>query len=150
MKRDGRLLGLDLGSRRIGVAVTDSGRSVATGITAIQRSGDRGRDHAGILNLVDEYSAVGVVVGVPYSLDGSPGPAALAALDEAEELRAVLASVGVEVDTVDERLTTVTAAGSLRAAGQKAKRARRVIDQTAAAVILQSWIDGRSREEVGG
>jgi len=141
MRHDGRLLGLDLGARRIGVAVTDSGRTLATGVTAVERSGDRSRDHAAVIGLVEEYEAAGVIVGVPYSLTGGTGPAAAAALEEVEQLRAALASLGVEVDTVDERLTTVSAAGALRAAGKKSKKARSVIDQTAAAVLLQSWID---------
>ena len=143
MRRDGRLLGLDLGSRRIGVAVTDSGRSVATGVSTIQRSGDRSRDHAAVLALAQEYDVVGVIVGVQYSLDGRAGPAAASALEETDQLRRTLAGAGLDVDTVDERLTTVAAAGTLRAAGRKAKSARSVIDQTAAAVLLQSWIDRR-------
>lgn len=145
MKREGRLLGLDLGTRRIGVAVSDSGCAVATGVTAIGRSGDRARDHAAVAALVEEYEAVGVVVGIPYSLSGGTGPAAVSALEEVGQLRAAL---GVEVDTVDERLTTVAAAGSLRATGRRGRSARDVIDQTAAAVILQSWLDrGNGGEE---
>ena len=144
MRRDGRLLGLDLGGRRIGVAVTDSGRTLATGVTAIERSGDQRRDHAAIASLVEEYSAVGIVVGVPYSLSGGTGPAAAAALEEIEQLRE---NLGIDVETVDERLTTVAAAGALRASGRRAKSARAVIDQTAAAVLLQSWIDRRAQQE---
>lgn len=144
MRRDGRLLGLDLGSRRIGVAVTDSDRTLASGVTAIERSSDRARDHAAVAALVEEYGAVGVVVGVPYSLSGATGPAAQAALEEIDQLRGALE---VEVDTVDERLTTVAAAGALRASGRRARQARAVIDQTAAAVLLQSWIDRQARAE---
>jgi putative Holliday junction resolvase len=138
MSPDGRLLGLDLGSRRIGVAVTDSARTVATGVSTVERSGDRARDHAAIAALVEEYGVVGVVVGVPYSMSGEKGPAAAAALEEVWELRAALP---VEVDTVDERLTTVAAQGALRASGRKARSSRSVIDRTAAAVLMQSWID---------
>ncbi|HMC39265.1 MAG TPA: Holliday junction resolvase RuvX [Acidimicrobiales bacterium] len=134
----GRLLGLDLGSRRIGVAVSDSGRTVATGVTVVPRAGDRAAEHAAIAGLAGEYGVVGVVVGVPYSMSGAAGPAAAGVLAEVEELRAVL---GVEVSTVDERLTTVQAAGALRAAGRSERRRRPVVDQTAAAVILQSWMD---------
>ncbi len=134
----GRLLGLDLGSRRIGVAVTDSGRTVATGVGNVERSGARARDHAAIATMVEEYGATGVVVGVPYSGSGATGPAAAAPREEIAELRAAL---GVPVDTVDERLTTVAAAGALRTSGRKGRRARQVIDRTAAAVLLQSWVD---------
>ena len=111
-------------------------------MTAIERSADRARDHAAVAALVEEYGAVGVVVGVPYSLTGAAGPAAQAALEEIDQLRAAL---DVEVDTVDERLTTVAAAGALRASGRRARQARAVIDQTAAAVLLQSWIDRQAR-----
>lgn len=138
---EGRLLGLDLGARRIGVAVTDSSRTVATGVQALIRSGSRERDHAAIAGLVSDYGAVGVVVGVPLSLSGEAGPAARAVLDEVAELSAGL---DVEVETVDERLTTVAAAGALRAAGRSGRRQRQVVDQTAAAILLQTWIDRES------
>lgn len=138
MNPDGRLLGIDLGSRRIGVAVTDSGRTLATGATTIHRTGNRAAEHASIATLVSEYGAVGVIVGVPYTMAGASGPAAVAALAEIEELAAVLP---VPVETVDERLTTVVAAARLTAAGRPARRQRSVIDQTAAATLLQTWID---------
>ncbi len=124
------------------MAVTDSGQTVATGVTVVERTGDQRHDHAAVTALVEEYQAVGVIVGVPYSLSGDPGPAATAALAEAEELRRAL---GVDVETVDERLTPVAAAGALRASGRDARRSRGVIDQTAAAMLLQTWIDRRAR-----
>lgn len=136
--KEGRLLGLDVGSRRIGVAVSDSARRVATGASVVVRSGDRGQDHAAIAQLVDEYGAVGVVVGMPYSLSGERGPAALSVHDEVEALRRRL---GVDVETIDERFTTVSAAAALRASGRRGRRARAVIDQTAAATLLQTWLD---------
>jgi putative holliday junction resolvase len=137
----GRLLGVDLGSRRIGVAVTDSGQTVATGVTALTRSGDRAVDHRALAALVSEYGAVGVVVGLPISLAGHAGPAAQGVLDEVAEIRA---SVGVEVATEDERLTTRQAAGALRAGGRRRRDQRHVIDQSAAAVFLQTWVERRS------
>jgi putative holliday junction resolvase len=140
----GRVIGLDLGSARIGVAVTDSEQRLATGVDRIDRSGDRALDHDAVVRLVEEYAAVGVVVGLPVSMSGRDGPAARAVRQEVAELRRVLA---VDVDTVDERLTTVTAARDLRAAGRKARNQRGVIDQTAAAVLLQSWADGRWSEQ---
>jgi putative holliday junction resolvase len=140
----GRVLGLDLGSARIGVAVTDSEQRLATGLDRIDRTDDRCADHATVARLVEEYRAVGVVVGLPLSMSGRPGSAAQSIQEEVAELRRVLA---VEVDTVDERLTTVTAARGLRAAGRKARDQRRVIDQTAAAVLLQSWADRRRSDQ---
>jgi putative Holliday junction resolvase len=138
MKAEGRLLGLDLGSRRIGVAVTDSGRAVATGVQALARSRDRRTDHAAVARLVAEYEAVGVVVGVPWSLSGEAGPAAQHVLAEVTELRSAL---DVDVITVDERLTTVAASGALRAGGRSSRSQRDVVDQTAAAMILQTYVD---------
>ena len=140
----GRVIGLDLGSARIGVAVTDSGQRLATGVDRIDRSGDRSTDHAAVALLVEEYEAVGVVVGLPLSMSGRAGSAARAISQEVAELRRMLA---VDVDTVDERLTTVSAARDLKAAGRKARDQRGVIDQTAAAVLLQSWVDRRRSEQ---
>ncbi len=138
---DRRSLGLDLGERRIGVALCDSGGLLATPYEVVPRSGDRLRDHRRIAELVDEAGAVRVVVGLPTSLGGDAGPAALAVLAEIEQLRVALS---VPVCTHDERLTTVTAQRSLRQAGVNTKKGRKVIDQVAAAVILQAWLDAAS------
>jgi putative holliday junction resolvase len=138
-----RAVGLAIGTRRIGVALSDSGGTVATPYDTLERSGDRTRDHERIAALVDEAGAEIVVVGLPLSLDGSTGPAAHAILDEAGELGARLP---VPVVTWDERLTTVEAERSLREMGVKGAERRRVVDRLAATVILQSWLDaGRPR-----
>ena len=136
----GRVLGLDLGTKRIGVAVSDPDRRVATPIEVVARSGDRQRDHRAIAGLVQEWEAERVVVGLPLSLDGSTGPAAQAALAEVDELAAV---VGVPVDTADERMTSVTANRALDALDVRGPARRRIVDKVAAAVILQSWLDAR-------
>ncbi len=81
-----------------------------------------------------------VVVGLPLSLDGTVGPAARAVLQEVKALRK---RVAVAVVTHDERLSTVTATSSLQAHGVDARRGRSVVDQVAAAIILQSWLDGQ-------
>jgi putative holliday junction resolvase len=133
-----RALGLDLGTRRIGVALSDSAGLVATPHDVLTRSNDRARDHGRIAALVDESGAGVVVVGLPLSLDGTVGPAARGVLGEADELRARLP---VSVVTWDERLSTVEAQQRLRAAGVKGRKGRRVVDQVAATVILQSWLD---------
>lgn len=133
-----RALALDLGTKRIGVAASDAGGVLASPRTTVERSGDRRRDHVRIAALVAEEEAGIVVVGLPRSLDGSNGPAADAALAEVEELAEVLA---VPVVTHDERFTTVTAHEQLRAAGVDGRRRRTVIDQQAAAVLLQTWLD---------
>jgi putative Holliday junction resolvase len=136
----GRVLGLDLGTKRIGVAISDPDRRVATPIEVVTRSGDRARDHRAIAALVDEWEAERVVVGLPLSLDGSTGPAAQAALAEVDELAGV---VGVPVDTTDERMTSVTANRALDALDVRGPARRNDVDKVAAAVILQSWLDAR-------
>jgi putative holliday junction resolvase len=133
-----RAVALDIGTRRIGVALSDSGGTVATPYEVVTRSGDRTRDHGRIAALVSEADATIVVVGLPLSLDGSVGPAAEAILAEVDELRAAL---GVPVVTWDERLSTVEAERSLRAMGVRRGQRRQVVDQVAATVILQSWLD---------
>jgi putative Holliday junction resolvase len=89
--------------------------------------------------VVEEYDAVGLIVGLPLSLSGKVGPAATAILAEVEELRSDL---GIPCETHDERFTTVTAAESLAASGRRGAKQRALVDQVAAAIILQSWIDG--------
>lgn len=133
-----RAVALDIGTRRIGVALSDSGGTVATPYEVVTRSGDRARDHRRIAGLVEEAGAAVVVVGLPLSLDGSLGPAARTVLAEVDELRAAL---DVDIVTWDERLSTVEAERSLRVMGVKKGNRRRVVDQVAATVILQSWLD---------
>ena len=140
-RRPGRVAALDLGSRRIGVAFSDSRRSLASPWGAIERSGDPVRDREAVVAAVEEVEARTVVVGLPLSLSGAPGPAARSALGEAAALRALLEPLGISVETADERFTTVEAQRSLRAAGRGAKVSRRVVDSAAAMVLLQSWLD---------
>ena len=137
----GRAIGLDLGDRRIGVAVCDVDRTVATPYETLKRVGNRPLEHGRIGEIVTETAATVVVVGLPLSLDGSAGPAARKVLSEVKALRKSLADAGVEVVTHDERNSTVTAGHSLADAGVDGRRRRDVVDQLAAAVILQSWID---------
>jgi putative Holliday junction resolvase len=138
-------LGLDLGSRRIGVAVSDSGGRLATPIATLERAGggNRAADHRAIADIVDEWSAEIVAVGLPLSLDGTVGPAAQAVLDEVAELATALT---VPVQTVDERFTTVTAGQHLRSSGVRGKARASLIDQPAAAVLLQSWLDRQENQ----
>jgi putative Holliday junction resolvase len=137
-----RVLGLDLGSKRVGVAVSDRSGTIATPLLVLQRTGSLDEDHRRIAALVAEEEAERVVVGLPLSLDGSMGPAARGAVAEAEALATV---VGVPVETYDERLTTVTAESALREAKMRAQARRRLVDKVAAAVMLQAWLDGRPR-----
>jgi|LakMenEpi03Aug12_release.lakeMendotaPanAssembly.Ray.scaffolds.fasta_scaffold147758_2 putative Holliday junction resolvase len=136
--RVGRVLGLDLGSKRVGIAVSDRSGLIATPFSVLQRSGSERRDHAAIAKLVEEEECERIVVGLPLSLDGSMGRAAKSAVAEAERLATV---VNVPVETYDERLTTVSAERALIEAKMRADARRRVVDKVAAAVMLQSWID---------
>lgn len=136
-----RALGIDLGGKRIGIAISDNDGKVATPLQVLTRSKNTKEDHKKINNLVSEWEAEFVVVGMPYSLNGDKGPAAKAVEKEVEELASV---VSVPVDVHDERLTTVIAAQELSLQGLDNKRQRKVIDQVAASVILQSWLDNRA------
>jgi putative holliday junction resolvase len=137
----GRVAALDLGTRRIGVAFSDSGRTLASPWGMIERTGDPQRDRTAVVDAVREVEASTVVIGLPLSLSGQVGPAARSALDETAALRALLEPLGVSVETADERFTTVEAARSLRSAGRTGKKARQVIDSAAAMVLLQAWLD---------
>lgn len=137
------MVGFDLGARRIGVAVTDSDGRLAVPHSTIERSGDPSADIGRMAAVASELGAGRVVVGLPLGLDGRVGAAARAALDEAGALGAALADTDVEVDTFDERLTTVTAERALVQSGRRGRARRRVVDRSAAAVMLQAWLDAR-------
>ena len=141
MTTAGRVVGVDLGSKRVGVAVSDAGGVLASPYEVLERTGDLARDRARLKSIVEEVEAVRVVVGLPLSMDGSVGRAATAALEEAEVLAGVLAPVPVE--TFDERLTTVSADRSMMQRKMDAKARRKVVDKVAAAVLLQAWLDRR-------
>jgi putative Holliday junction resolvase len=134
-----RALGVDLGTRRIGLALSDPSRTVATPHEVLRRSGDAAADRRAIVDTARRQDANVIVVGLPLSLSGRSGPAARAALEEVEALRAVAGNI--EVTVHDERLTTVTAERALTEAGLRREARRRVVDKVAAAVMLQSWLE---------
>ena len=135
-----RVLALDLGSKRIGMAVSDADGRVATPIGTLERHGDRPRLHREIAALVREWDAELLLLGLPIDLAGAAGPAAANVLAERDELAAV---VGVPVEVHDERLTTRMADRALRERGDLDGPARRkLVDQVAASIILQDWLDG--------
>jgi putative holliday junction resolvase len=138
-----RALGIDLGSKRIGIAVSDRTGTIASPLTMIPRSGSVRRDHEQIRKLAVEEEAEMLVVGLPLNMNGSSGPAAKAAIAEADALATV---VGVPVITFDERRTTVTADRALIEAGISAQARRKLVDKVAAAVMLQAWLDGRASQ----
>jgi len=137
-----RVVGVDLGTRRVGLARSDPSGRLASPWRVLHRTGDHAADRRALAEAVQEAEAATVVVGMPLSLDGRRGPAAQRAEMEIAALRAALEPHHVAVETVDERMTTVSAQAALRAAGIRGRRHRDVIDAAAAAVLLQAWLDG--------
>ena len=140
MTERGRVLGLDLGDARIGVAISDDDRRLAVPIGTIRTGAPT--DLKSIAELVREHSVTLVVLGQPLLLSGEAGERAHHAERFAEALRGVLP---VPVVLQDERLSTVEAERALRATGAKGRVRRRHIDRSAATVILQSWLDASAR-----
>lgn len=136
----GRRLGVDVGTVRIGVSVSDPDGILATPVETVRR--DRGVAHVRRLaSLVEELEVVEVVVGLPRTLANRTGSSADDAVAVAEALAGRIGPVPVRL--ADERLTTVSAARFLRDAGVRAKEQRGMIDQAAAVAILQGWLDQR-------
>lgn len=138
--RYGARLGVDVGDVRIGVARCDPAGVLATPVQTLHRGpGDLDR----LVLLATEHEAIEVVIGLPTSLSGRPGPAAQKVAAFAAELSAAFASSGmaVPVRLVDERFTTVSAERVLRDRGKRGARRRAVVDQAAAVVILQQALD---------
>ncbi len=141
--RPGVWLGVDVGSVRIGVARCDPDGILATPLDTVARDVRTGSDLRRLAQLVSDYAAVGVVVGLPKTLRGEHGTAAGLATEFAEQLRSAIAPVPVEL--VDERLTTVSAGRKLSQAGVRAKASRAMIDTASAVEILQTWLDGHPK-----
>lgn len=143
MTRSIRLIGLDIGDRRIGVAFGDSGMSMATPLDVIERVSDE-QDAARINTFVHEYDAALVIAGLPRNMDGSTGPQAQATQAYVDRLKPLLR---VPVQLWDERLTTVEASQRQQESGtRRGKKSRRGLDAIAAAVILQDYLDAQANE----
>lgn len=140
MSPAGRRLGVDVGSVRVGVALSDPAGILATPLVTVARDGG---DLAKLAQLVLEYGVVEVIVGLPRHLSGQQGASARDASDYAERLGRRIDPVPVRL--VDERLSTVSASRLLREQGVRGTEQRKVIDQAAAAYILQGWLDGGAR-----
>lgn len=136
----GRRLGIDVGSVRIGVASCDPDGILATPVETVPHTTTAGAVRR-VAEIAAEYEAVEVIVGLPRTLRNTEGAAVAAAREFGDAVAAAIDPVTVVYQ--DERLTTVTAAGALRASGKKGKAARAVIDQAAAVAILQGWLDRR-------
>lgn len=136
MTARGRVLGLDLGDARIGVAITDDDRRIAVPLGTVRTGAPA--DLKAIAELVREHDVAVVVVGHPLLMSGRAGERAHHAERFAEALRGFL---GVPVELQDERLSTVQAERALREAGTTGRNRRRAVDRSAATVILQAWLD---------
>lgn len=136
----GRVLALDVGKARIGVAVSDPDRTVALPVGTIRVAGGI-QDLRAVADLVERYEVAEVVVGLPLSLAGERGSAARHAEELADGLRAILE---VPVHLQDERLSTVEAERGLAAAGADGRARRRSVDQAAASIILRAYLDRTS------
>ncbi|SNS49546.1 putative holliday junction resolvase [Geodermatophilus pulveris] len=138
--RAGRRLGIDVGSVRVGVALSDPTGALASPLETVQRARDES-DLDRIAALVAEHEVTEVIVGEPRHLSGASGASAKEARAYS---RALAGRIGpVPVHLVDERLSTVSAASSLRANGLDSRQQRGVIDQAAAVVILQAYLDAQ-------
>ena len=141
MRRAVRALGVDPGTKRIGLAVSDLSGTIASPLRVLARSRSRRHDLDEIARVARAEEAEVIVVGLPLHLDGRTSPSAKAAIAYARQLATL---VDVPVEMHDERLTTVTADRRLADAGLDGRERRKLIDAAAAAVMLQSWLDGRA------
>lgn len=136
-----RILALDVGDKRIGLAVSDPLGITAQGLETFHRTGDEAKDVEYILGVAEKYAPVKLLFGLPRNMDGSYG-------FQTEKVRAfadaVLASFSGEHVFYDERLTTVTAENVLNEAGLDWKKRRKVVDKLAAVVILQGYLQSIS------
>lgn len=139
-RRGGRVLGIDVGTVRVGVALSDATGVLASPLETVQRAKD-GSDLDRLVRLVEEHEVTEIVVGEPRHLSGASGASAQDADAYARELAGRVPDVPVNM--IDERLSTVTASSHLREGGRSSREQRSVIDQAAAVVILQQFLDSR-------
>lgn len=138
-QRPGVRLGVDVGSVRVGVAVSDPDGILATPLVTLKRDAAGERDLTELARLVVEHAAVEVVIGLPVGLSGRDGAAAGLARAYGAALAERVAPAAVRF--IDERLTTVSAERLLRGRGVRGRARREVVDQAAAVVILQAALD---------
>ena len=137
-----RVLGVDLGEKRIGLACSDPSGVLASPLRVLLRSGDPVADRVAIVEAAQEAEAQVIVVGLPRSLSGREGPAARGARGEAAALVELADRAGgIRVELHDERFTPRDAQKALSAGGRSTRRQRDMIDAAAAAVMLQSYLD---------
>ena len=138
----GKLLGVDFGDKRTGLAISNDMRTLASGITQISVGGMQ-KTAAAVAEVARDRAVVGIVVGLPVNMDGSHGPRAQHAEKFAGLLREALASLGVDIPVVmqDERMTTMAASRYLNETDTKGAKRKGVIDTLSAEIILQNALD---------
>ena len=136
----GKLLGVDFGDKRTGIAISDERRTVASGITQISVGGMQKTAEA-VASIAKERGVVGVVVGLPVNMDGSHGPRAAHAEKFARLLAESLDGTNIAVAMIDERMTTMAASRYLNETDTRGSRRKGVIDTLSAQIILQNALD---------
>jgi len=139
-----RALGIDLGTKRIGLAVSDISGTIASPHSVLLRTKSVRSDHLKIAEIVQQEEVEVVVIGLPLLMAGGQGPAAKAATIEARRLSTVLS---VPIEMFDERMTTVAADRALKEANLSATARRQYVDKVAAAIMLQAWLESRHLRE---
>lgn len=142
-KHPGRVMALDLGEKRIGIAVSDPTRTIAAPHSMLTRR-SRADDFAHFARLIAEQNVTQLVLGLPITLGGEEGQRAVWVRGYATELAAHIA---VPIAFQDESLTTVEATAALHAQGRRGKKVRQRVDAVAAALILQAWLDSLREDQ---
>lgn len=137
-RRVAAILGIDVGTKTLGLAVSDEGETIAFSLETVQRV-NMTRDLNAVCAILDQRESRQAVVGLPLNLDGSRG----AMCDETDRFAQALAARGYQVDRADERMTTVSAERALLEWDISRRRRKEVIDSVAAAVMLQAYLDRR-------
>jgi len=137
-----RILGIDMGSKRIGVAVSDELGITAHAVTTIERKSMK-EDLSAVCALIEQYGVQEVVIGYPKHLDGRPSEEASSYVAFGEKLRQI---TGIAVTYWDERLTTMEAERTLLEGDVKRHRRKQVIDRVAACLILENYLAWRSKQ----
>ena len=136
----GRILSLDVGEKRIGIALSDPSGTIAQALKVYETTGSRRRDISEIGEIIRQFEVSRVVVGLPKNLDGSLGPKALEIVRFADSIKQ---AAGVDVDLWDERFSTNEAHRIFDMAAVKRKKRRGSIDMMAAQIILQGYLDAQ-------
>lgn len=131
-----RYLGIDYGTKRVGLAISDGLGLTATPLEVVPRN----ELEAALRRISEDYALEGVIMGLPTALGGHEGESAEGARELAEEIGALL---GVEVEYVDERFTSRMAESALLEAGMKRRERKKTVDKVAAAIILQAFLDSK-------